>query len=183
MIILLVMFSLLWVNAFVQPNPTVVTIHTDDGQFGSGVVVGNEVITAYHVLAGHRHVTVCAKKQCSTEQLYRHDRTSDLASVTWSGTPTRVVVGDAPVDGELVVVRGYPNEIYVKKVAKVITDGWPNKYGLVRITPLNTYVAPGASGGPVFNRSGQLVGIVYASSRSEQVTYVISAGALRSYIP
>jgi len=159
----------------------VVEIKAHGVSIGSGVVVGNEVVTAHHVITYYNPVQVCYQGPCTRERLVRFDGKSDLASLTWSGKSASIQIGEVPSIQDNVTVCGYPAGNYQCSNAKVISNEWPAFHGTVPITPLDLYIAPGISGGPVLDQYGNLVGVAYASSKSGGVTYTISASALRAY--
>lgn len=155
-----------------QSGPVVVTVDAS-----TGVVVGNKVLTSYHVLDNYGHPTVCVRNQCSSENVLRIDPTNDLALLSWSGRQSDLTVGTEPTTGDTLWLHGR-GEVHRGKVI----DGWPDQYNGYNISVVDVYLAPGSSGGPVTDNEGRLVGIINASSKKASITYLNDVDAIREFL-
>lgn len=152
------------------------------GQEGTGFVVApGRVLTNAHVVAGMTEPQVQAGGSGPSlpGTVVVFDAARDLAVVDVPGLQAApLVLGDDRVRGDDVVVAGYPlNGPYVTspgRVRDVITAVGEDIYGEQQVTrqvySLNAEVRPGNSGGPVLDRDGQVVGVVFARSLDDVST-------------
>ena len=158
--------------------PTVVTVRSElpDGKtaLGSGVIIDEDadILTALHVVADATRITVTFSDGLTVEaKIFAKQPDNDIAGIRALGHP----------DNMAVATMGNPNALNVGDEAIVIG----NPFGLNRslstgvisglhrtIQPPGTgkpmteliqfdaSVNPGNSGGPLFNREGDVVGIV-----------------------
>ncbi len=135
---------------------------------GSGVVIApGRVLTNHHVAQNCTQLQVVQEGQRHPARLLAHDERNDLAlleattvSPRGRGAPP---LRRVPVTGENVMVAGFPlsgllgNDI-------VVTTGIVNSLAGLRNDPtqlqISAPVQPGNSGGPLLDRSGQLLGLV-----------------------
>src|ERR1051326_8729672 len=138
---------------------------------GSGVVVGSrgEIITNAHVVDGCRTITVqLSPDKVEPATLLVRDQINDLA-VLRTGAPIAPPVlfreGTLPRAGDTVVALGYPLSGLLATTANVSVGAVSALAGLgddLRHLQISAPVQPGNSGGPLFDASGHLVGIVTA---------------------
>lgn len=148
---------------------------------GSGVVsAGGLVVTAAHVTAGAHRVTVTRGAQRSAAGPVLSAVGVDVASASlaagWRGVSRR---SDDPSVGESVVIGARPRGVLRVRRAKV--EGYLRGTGPQdpdRVMRLDVTVAAGDSGGPVLDRDGRLVGIVYAAEHGSGRALVIPASRL-----
>lgn len=145
------------------PAESMVKITAGDN-FGSGVHIGNGLIlTAAHVVEGSSEVTL----KLTDRQIIKGDvlwtaKRQDIALVR-AERPERMAASSlncrAPIVGEDLVVYGNPLvDEGVRTYGKVST--LPKAFGAVEsVFTASVVVAPGNSGGPVFDAKGDLIGI------------------------
>jgi S1-C subfamily serine protease len=143
---------------------------------GSGFAFAPErILTNAHVLAGVRSVAVLtaeSSKAYDATVVY-FDPDTDLAVLDVPGLPVDPLSFSGDVDrGESVAVLGYPEngglQATPARVRDEIVARGNDIYGdglVVRnVLSLRADVRPGNSGGPVVDRSGSVVGVVFAAS-------------------
>lgn len=151
-------------------------------QEGTGFVVApGRVLTNAHVVAGmaEPQVQVGGSGAALPGSVVVFDAARDLAVVDVPGLQAAPLQrGPDRVRGDDVVVAGYPlNGPYVLspgRVRDVITAVGEDIYGEQQVTrqvySLNAEVRPGNSGGPVLDREGAVVGVVFARSLDDAST-------------
>jgi len=156
-----------------------------DDAYGTGVVVasgswGTRILTAQHVIDGGRNlrVRIGDGRQSYTVRLVAQDKDQDLALLETPAIKNVPVpqFGDSRklVPGESIGLLGYPipdafsdeglgrtASIYTGHIASLRDAGTPNA-----AIELDLPIVPGESGGPVFTRDGEIVGI--AESRFDE---------------
>ncbi len=136
-------------------------------KFGTGFVVSTEghILTNNHVVAGCRALTTRDGKPL---QILSRNTGSDLALLQGNFAPSPVAVfriGRAPKPGDAVVAFGFPlpgllsSEGNVSSGILSATSGIQND---VRFMQISAPVQPGNSGGPLFDSSGHVIGVVVA---------------------
>lgn len=154
------------------------------GTQGSGWVVSHELVaTNAHVLAGHESTRVLAP---SGQSVGAHavyvDATNDVALLRAPGLAT-AALGTAPA-AELprpVALLGYPRNGPLTATAATAGDARtvlaPDAYNRrVRprvVVPLRGRVQPGESGGPVVDRRGRVVAMIFGGTRNGQGGYAV----------
>lgn len=161
-------------------------------EYGTGVVVGPQtILTAKHVLAKDIRVlfpraTVTGRTTCRT-------RNEDLAVVQAplpQGTPHYRLSFRVPSVGETVTIAGYPLRRWRVATGRITHMIRSAKLGgrvvnspMIVFTPALDY---GASGSPVLDRRGQVIGITVASNRQSNysIAFPIATGlrACRKFI-
>ncbi len=169
-------------------GPSVVSIfvETATGQgWGSGVIFTEDgyIITNHHVVEGAQSITVYLSDGTELEAgLAGTDERTELAVVkilqegTYPAAPLGVS-GDLKV-GELVVVIGTPLGLSSTVTSGIVsaldrtvdTDG-----RRFRMIQTDAAVNPGNSGGPLFNKEGEVVGII---TLKEVTTYDSNGNAI-----
>jgi S1-C subfamily serine protease len=135
--------------------------------FGTGFFVSNdgEILTNNHVVAGCRNLTINSEVPV---QVISRDPVSDLALVKAEIKPDQVAVfrsGPAPRIGDTVVTFGFPLPGILSSEGNVSTGVLSATTGLqndIRFVQISAPVQPGSSGGPVFDTSGHVIGVVVA---------------------
>jgi S1-C subfamily serine protease len=135
--------------------------------FGTGFFVSNngEILTNNHVVAGCHNLTI---KNGQPVQVISRDSASDLALVKADLKPDQIAVfrsGPAPRIGDTVVVFGFPLPGILSSEGNVSTGILSATTGLqndIRFVQISAPVQPGNSGGPVFDTSGHVIGVVVA---------------------
>jgi S1-C subfamily serine protease len=154
---------------------------------GSGFIVGDGLVaTNAHVVAGisnpfikdgngtHRTVTIWFDPDTDFAIL----KTTDLAGGTLSFNTTTAN------NGSRAAVLGYPGGGPFDVESAVVLDHFiasgRNIYGRGvterEIYEINSHIIPGNSGGPLINKEGEVIGVVFAESTSyENVGYTLTA--------
>lgn len=151
-------------------------------KFGTGVVVGpSTILTAKHVLGGTMEVRLQNGTRIPARAVCRA-REEDLAVVRAAlprGTPSYTLSRKTPRVGEPVRVGGYPGRrwtVATGRVTHVITSailgGRRIRSPMIVFTPA---LHQGASGAPVLNSRGEVVGIFVASNRRENYSIAFPA--------
>jgi S1-C subfamily serine protease len=162
---------------YAQVRPSLVLVQTrspkEDG-LGSGVIVDDagDILTCLHVVANATAIrvtfadgttasgTVTATQPQNDIAVISPDRLPEKLVPAVLGNPSAMRVGDDAF------VVGNPFGLYSSMSAGVISgfdrsfappDGKPELKGLIQI---DAAVNPGNSGGPLLNRSGEVVGII-----------------------
>lgn len=159
---------------------------------GSGFVVApNLVVTNAHVVAGTRRPDIIDRSGRHASTIVYFDSDVDLAVLRTSGLsgdPLKVNYTPMARGGQGVVL-GYPGGGGYSAVSAVVIDKiiafGRNIYGdgEVRrpVYALGTRVVPGNSGGPLVNMNGEVAGVIFASSQTDdKVGYSLTAETLRS---
>jgi S1-C subfamily serine protease len=162
------------VNNITSINQAVVAIK-DDESSGSGVIIhpSGYVLTASHVVAGmnkNKMVLVFdGGKESRTLELVGYDECSDLALLKISEwkeeTFAYVDIATAvPKLNDPITVFGYPQRtkdmtIAPGVISKTSDDTISNETGIKNPIKINELLGPGSSGGPIVNKSNQVVGI------------------------
>jgi S1-C subfamily serine protease len=160
---------------------SVVSIKTELGQ-GTGFVYSNEdemitIATNYHVIRGAKkvQVTLSNGKTYSDTFFAYQDFSSDWALFTIDAVNLKPVIiqKQTPKIGEEVFTIGNPEGLGWSMSAGIISDNAREVSGekyLQTTTPVN----PGNSGGPLFNRKGEVIGIVTSKlSNAENLNFAL----------
>jgi S1-C subfamily serine protease len=161
------------------------------GVQGSGWVVRPGLIaTNAHVIAGSEDLRVAAPggTTASATPVYV-DRADDVAllRVRRLGLPVLEIAAEQPSDDE-VVLLGYPHDGPLTATAgtagrpqKVFTPGADGgRVRLRTVVPLAGSVQRGDSGGPVVNDDGEVVAMMFASSREGGSGFGVPTAEIRS---
>lgn len=154
--------------------PMLVSTSKNLQKYGTGVIVGPAtILTANHVAAADR-MDILLPKVAVKGQAVCRARYEDLAVLQARlprGTPYYTLSSKMPSVGETVKVGGYPNRKWKAasgRVTHIISSatlgGRRVKSPMIVFKPA---LPQGASGSPVLNRRGQVVGIFVASNRLE----------------
>jgi hypothetical protein len=147
--------------------PSIVAVVTDDS-LGSGFVVGKDglVATNLHVIAGYTKVLVVLHdhREFPVVEVYNADPRRDIAILRIEARglkPLALGDSDRVRAGEPVVAIGHPLGLtdtvssgLVGAVRKIETD--------LSVLQISAPIAPGSSGGPLFDDQGQVIGVATA---------------------
>ena len=139
----------------------------EGNRFGTGFVVSSQghILTNNHVVAGCRALTTREGKPL---HVLSRNASSDLALLQADFAPSSVAVfraGPSPKLGDSVVAFGFPLPGLLSSDGNVsagilsATSGLQND---VRFVQISAPVQPGNSGGPLFDTSGHVIGVVVA---------------------
>lgn len=161
-------------------------------QVGSGWVVSpGRVVTNAHVVAGSDNVTVSVRGTGRDRQarVVAYDPARDVAVLDVPGLRAPRLPQGAPLaSGDAAALAGFPGDkgLWVggARVRDVITARGEDVYGrpgVVRdVYSLRAQVRRGASGGPVLDPDGEVVGMVFATSLDDPDTgYALTLGEIR----
>ena len=135
--------------------------------FGTGFFVSKEgdILTNNHVVAPCRSL---ATRDGKALQVIARNAGSDLALLKADFVPSTVAVfrtGPAPKLGDTVVAFGFPLPGILSSQGNVSTGVLSATSGLqndARFVQISAPVQPGNSGGPLFDSSGHVIGVVVA---------------------
>ncbi len=123
------------------------------------------LVTCYHVIEGATRIQVTTKRGTIPAQVVKVDSTNDVALLKVSGTFPALAVSHSRTAklGDPVVALGYPNVGVQGKELK-LTRGEINSLAGIkddsRYFQMSAPVQPGNSGGPLLDRSGNVIGLV-----------------------
>ncbi|UFS59987.1 MarP family serine protease [Subtercola endophyticus] len=149
---------------------------------GSGWVVADDrIVTNAHVVAGGTEIFVQAGGSGSLlpATLVVYDPQRDLAVLDVAGLGiSPLTLGSNLGPSDSAVVAGYPENgpftSATARVRQVVEAVGLDIYGSATVTreiySLRTTVLPGNSGGPLFDTSGKVVGVVFARSTTDDQT-------------
>lgn len=156
------------------------------GGLGTGVVINDQglVLTARHVVAGAQTITLTFGDGTATEALVAGEEPEqDIAVLQPRRLPEVIVpavMGRVPQVGEPVFAVGHPLGLtwslsagVVSGLDRSVPSGGVELKGLIQF---DAAVNPGNSGGPLLNRSGQVVGIVTALANPSKQGYFVGIG-------
>jgi len=156
----------------IEPSPS-----AGSKKFGTGFVVSNQghILTNNHVVAGCRTL---ATRDGKALQVLSRNANSDLALLQADFAPSAVAVfraGPAPKLGDSVVAFGFPLPGLLSSDGNVSSGILSATSGLqtdVRFVQISAPVQPGNSGGPLFDSSGHVIGVVVAKLDAVKVAQV-----------
>lgn len=154
----------------------------DQTQVGSGWVLSSgKVVTNAHVVAGASRVTVDVggKGPELVARVVAFDADRDIAVLAVPSLPARPIPTGTPLArGADTVLAGFPGDeglwVGAGRVRGVLEARGANIYGDTgttrQIYSLRAQVRQGASGGPVLDTDGRVVGMVFATSLDDPQT-------------
>ena len=151
------------------------------GLEGSGFAFApGRVLTNAHVVAGVKSIQVVTEDGSAVDgEVVYFDPDMDLAVIDAPDLAVRpLTFSDSAARGDNVAVMGYPEngglEATPARIRDELVAPGNDIYGegtVVReILSLRANVRPGNSGGPVVNKDGQVVGVVFAASLDQDDT-------------
>ncbi len=179
-------------------KPQAASSSTQHKSSGSGIFVSSKIIaTNYHVIDEASRVEVMVKTGNSISsyaaKVLCSDKTNDLALLSIDDSDFNGI-GELPFVlsmksrevGTSIFTMGYPMAEYMGDEVK-ITDGIISSKtgydGDIVTYQISAPIQPGSSGGPLFDRSGNLIGITNAGIMSAQnVGYAIKSSYLYNLI-
>jgi tetratricopeptide (TPR) repeat protein len=150
---------------------------------GSGFIVAkNQIATNYHVVAGSASASI----------IFNDGSVSSVTSVVAGSAPKDVVIIEAETGGRLPLPLG--DELELKVGETVYAIGAPKgliaslSNGLVSafreeegqfLIQITAPIAPGSSGGPVFNSQGRVVGISTSRLKDGSFGFAVGVGDIQ----
>ena len=156
--------------------------------FGSGFVISptGYVVTSLHVVKGQDRLQIILRggERRAVTSVRVRDEERDLAilSIDPTGLP-QVMLGDSATvrPGDRVVAIGTPEGL-----RHTVTEGIISQIrtiGGITILQTQAPISQGSSGGPLFNKDGEVIGINFASWRSGQnLNFAVAVNELRAVI-
>lgn len=165
-----------------QPRPAVARITAADGPSriaGSGVLVesgdaGGVLLTNWHVVRSHRHGLTITWPDGSTAagRVIAYDDAWDLAAVAVPrpvAAPVPIAVS-APRLGDRLTIAGYgPEGRYLEQTGAVTEYLSPTGSHPRQFVEIRAAARQGDSGGPMFDASGELAGVLFGQSDGRTV--------------
>jgi serine protease Do len=146
-------------------RPILVVVHNGRRGAGAGVFVGDGlVLTNNHVVARGRSYKVTLEGDAPFEaRVLAHDPDVDLAllEISANGYPAAVFSKRDVRPGELVFAYGHPwgqRNVLTSGVLSAVTTARTRR-GEIPILRTDVHLAPGYSGGPLLDASGEVIGI------------------------
>jgi serine protease Do len=148
-------------------TPSVVSVRTDHS-LGTGFVVSGDGLVAsnLHVIAGNSKITVTLAdhREYDVVEIFSGDRQRDLVIMRIEAQKLPVLsLGDSDAihPGDAVVAIGHPLGLedtvsngLVSAIRKLDDD--------LTVLQISAPIAPGSSGGPIFNDRGEVIGVATA---------------------
>lgn len=163
---------------------------------GTGFALNNNyIVTNYHVVENAQNISIQGiNGDFSVKYLAKviaTDRVNDLAILSTiyknpsNNVPYSVKTSMSEV-GEEIFVLGYPLTSTMGEEIKLTTGVISSKTGFqgdVSIYQISAPVQPGNSGGPLFDKKGNVIGIVSAKHKgAENVSYAVKTSYLKNLI-
>ena len=148
-------------------TPSVVSVRTDHS-LGTGFVVSGDGLVAsnLHVIAGNSKITVTLAdhREYDVVEIFSGDRQHDLVIMRIEAQKLPVLsLGDSDAihPGDAIVAIGHPLGLedtvsngLVSAIRKLDDD--------LTVLQISAPIAPGSSGGPIFNDRGEVIGVATA---------------------
>ncbi|MGL4344499.1 MAG: S1C family serine protease [Cellulosilyticaceae bacterium] len=152
------------IKAMIKENdPKTVTFLGDQDSLGSGFFVAEGiVVTNYHVIDGQTSgaIRLVDGTIIDVEGVIMADPELDLAILKLTeaiGTPVKVGSPTNSAKGDEVLAIGSPLGLYNTVTIGLYQNAW--KDGETMLLQSSLPLAPGNSGGPLFNASGEVIGV------------------------
>jgi S1-C subfamily serine protease len=148
---------------------------------GTGFVIApNRVMSNAHVVAGADNVTVEAEGKTYSATVVSYDPNADISILDVPNLPQQpLVFADQPArSGTDAVVLGYPGGgdfvATPARVREIIELSGPDIYKTTTVNrevyTIRGVVRQGNSGGPMINRAGQVIGVVFGAAVDDNDT-------------
>ena len=161
---------------------TILTFDVNRGPVGQGsgfIVAKNRLVTNYHVLAGSASASI----------IFNDGSIAIVTSVVAASSPKDLAIVEAQTGNRSPVELG--NELELKVGETIYAIGTPKglsaslSNGLVSafrqeegqfLIQITAQIAPGSSGGPLFNSQGQVVGVTTSRLKDGSFGFAMGAG-------
>jgi hypothetical protein len=158
--------------------------NNDDGEQGTGFYVGPDLIlTCYHVIKGASKIDVldAYNHLIANATVSSWDEKCDVASLKTDRMHPKWCYLDPDTSwersGEGIVTLGFPQGHYNQQQGTV-THCWAEHTGRdTAVFEIAPYLQEGASGSPVFNEYGVVIGIAFANT-TRNSSFVVSMNAV-----
>lgn len=151
---------------------------------GTGVIVGaGEIVTAAHVVGNRKEVLVHVGGRQLSVEVAALDREADLALLLVAGSETTSALSLAPtlpLVGEDVVVFGAADGTVA--ATRGIVSAYETIAGVQHLRT-DAAVNRGSSGGPVIDRSGDVIGVVVTKVEGRDgIAHAVTAPVLAEFL-
>ncbi len=168
--------------------PSVVTIRTDVAQ-GTGFIITNDgyVVTNAHVLEGASMVQAIDDNQNVIDaSLVGYDPNLDIALLKIPGNYSKLILGNSNnvQVGENVIAIGNPLGLQFSVSQGIISAlNRQGQNGLYAYFQTDTALNPGNSGGPLIDKSGEVIGINnFKASGSENIGFALESNYIKQAV-
>lgn len=151
--------------------------------FGTGFIITKEgyILTNFHVVDGGDKLVVKTKTETFDAKLIAKDEDNDLAVIQVNAqlVPVKFSAAANPKLGATVFTVGYPmpsRQGVEPKVTKGVVSSLRGLKDDIRMLQIDAAVQPGNSGGPLFDRTGNVVGVINA--RLNDLGVLLETGSL-----
>ena len=190
-------------ESFIKFYPSISTTNNLESEeirdwSGSGFALKDGyIVTNFHVIDGAKKISIKGINgdfnKSYSAQVVGQDKTNDLAilkiddstHISFGNVPYAITAGIAEV-GEEIYVLGFPLTATMGDEIKLTTGIISSRTGYqgdVALYQISAPIQPGSSGGPLFDKKGNIIGIVSAKhSGAENVGYAIKASYLKNLI-
>ena len=156
-----------------RSTPAIVTVRTSDGM-GTGFIVRKDgwVATNFHVVRGATEVTVVFSdhREFPVVEIMNANRLHDLVILRIEAKNLPVLpIGDSDQvrPGDSVLAIGHPLGLE-DTVSNGLISAVREVHAGLQVLQISAPIAPGSSGGPLFNERGEVIGVATAISSSGQ---------------
>ena len=175
-------------NIIARVKPSVVYIETTDGS-GSGIIVGADgyVLTNAHVVEGVNFAVIKLTDGRSFNGIIvGRDENIDLALLKINTTGLSAAFlsnSDLVEQGDPVFTFGYPYGIEGDVSFKEGILSSHRKIGDITYLEISAQIAPGNSGGPLVNQTGEVIGVNTWAQGSAKIAGVLVGETLKYALP
>lgn len=160
-----------------RSTPAIVTVRTDDG-LGTGFVVRKDgwIATNFHVVRGATAVTVVFSdhREFPVVEIMNANRLHDLVILRIEARNLPVLpMGDSDRvrPGDSVLAIGHPLGLE-DTVSNGLISAVREVHEGLQVLQISAPIAPGSSGGPLFNDRGEVIGVATAvSTRGQNLNF------------
>ncbi len=150
-----------------RSTPSVVSVRTGQS-LGTGFIVGSEglIATNLHVIAGNSDITVTLSdhREFHVVEIWNGDRQRDLVVMRIQAKKLPVIPlgnSDAIHPGDAIVAIGHPLGLE-DTVSNGIVSAVRKLDKSLTVLQITAPIAPGSSGGPIFDDHGDVIGVATA---------------------
>jgi len=161
---------------------------------GTGFFISpHHIVTNAHVVAGLAHPKISLRSQIMNTSLVSFDPTNDIA-VLYAETPQHTWLEFAAkpaTPGDAVLIVGYPKggerHSQTGNITSVVNalskDIYETNTSLRKVLSVQSTIVQGNSGGPVIDKEGRVVGVVFATSTTyNNIGYAVEIGSLKNQL-
>jgi hypothetical protein len=171
-----------------RSTPSVVSVRTEQS-LGTGFVVSQDglIATNLHVIAGNSEITVTLSdhREFQVVEIWNGDRQRDLVIMRIQAKKLPVIpLGDSDDihPGDSIVAIGHPLGLEDTVSNGLVSAVRKLDKGLT-VLQISAPIAPGSSGGPIFNDHGEVIGVATAIMLGGQnINFGVPVGYLKELL-